>query len=134
MKLPVIPWVVLGDSIVLALITAAGFATHGTLQDAGARLVATYIPLLAVWLLAASLLGGFKPESLEKPGQLWRAALAAILASLAAAWGRAAWTGGALVPIFVLVLAATNTLAMLAWRGLLVFLSRQKKVIWMKLR
>lgn len=134
MRLPVIPWLVLSDSIILALLTAAGFATHGTLQAAGARLLATFFPLLVVWLLLAALLGEFQPGVLDRPHHLWRVALAAALASLAAAVGRAAWMGGVIIPTFVLVLVATNTLAMLLWRSLLVFLSRQRWVTWMSLR
>jgi hypothetical protein len=132
MKLPLIPWLILGDSAVLALVTAAGFATHGTLQSAGGRLLATFIPLLVTWLLLAGLLGQFKPELLNQPRQLWRVALGVVLASLAAAIGRAAWTGGAITPIFVMILVATNTLAMLVWRAVLVILTRQGRVIWMR--
>jgi hypothetical protein len=132
MKLPLIPWLILGDSVVLALVTAAGFLTHGTLRSAGGRWLATYIPLLAVWLLMAASLGQFKPEFLDQPRQLWRVVVAAALSSLAGAVGRAAWTGGAIIPIFVLILIATNSLAMLAWRALLVLLTRYGRIIWMR--
>lgn len=134
MKLPLIPWLIFGDGLVLALVTAAGFATHGTLQSAGGRLLATFIPLLAIWLLLAALLGQFRPEFLNQPRQLWRVVAAAALASLAAVFGRAAWTGGIITPLFVLILVATNTLTMLVWRALLVFLTRQGRVIWMRSR
>lgn len=132
MKLPLIPWLILGDSVVLALVTVAGFATHGTLNSAGGRLLATYAPLLATWLMLAALLGQFKTEYLNQPRQLWRVVVGMALASLAAALGRAAWTGGVISPLFVLILVAINTLAMLVWRALLVSLTRQGRIIWMR--
>lgn len=132
MKLPLIPWLILGDSAVLALVTVAGFATHGTLNAAGGRLLATYAPLLGTWLMLAALLGQFKTEFLNQPRQLWRVVVGMALASLAAVVGRAAWTGGVISPLFVLILVAINTLAMLVWRALLVSLTRQGRIIWMR--
>ena len=40
-----------GDIIVLGLITLFGFATHNELGSAGLRMFTTFIPLLAAWLL-----------------------------------------------------------------------------------
>lgn len=133
MKIPVIPWLALGDGLLLGLVTAAGFASHGTLESAGGRLLATYLPLLAAWLVLGAALGLFAPAQLHRLDQLWRATLVGGLAGLFAVLARAAWLGTPVAPVFLLVFVAINCLAMAGWRGIVALVSRRTSLVWTKL-
>ena len=66
-------WLLIGgDSVVLAIITAVGFANHGTLGSAGLRILATLIPLLSAWFLFGPHVGVFDETRVADPRQLWR--------------------------------------------------------------
>lgn len=108
---------VIGDLITLALVTVFGFATHGTLGSAGARLLTTFLPLLISWLAAAPALGVYDPQRAADARQLWRPFWAMILAAPLAAWLRGAWLNAPILPIFVLVLGGFSALGVLAWRA-----------------
>jgi hypothetical protein len=107
-----------GDVITLALVTGFGFATHGTLDTAGFRMLTTFIPLLIAWMAAAPFLGAYDPERALDARQLWRPLWAMILAAPLAAWLRGAWLNAPIMPVFVLVLGGFSALGMLAWRAL----------------
>ena len=56
------PWILLaGDIVTFALVTIFGFATHGTLDSAGMRMLTTFLPVLAAWLLFAPFFGVYQP-------------------------------------------------------------------------
>lgn len=121
-------WLVfLGDVLTLALVTLLGFATHDTLQSAGWRLLTTFLPLLAAWLLVAPHLGVFDPERLADPRQLWRPFWAMVLAGPLAAWLRGVWLNAPIIPIFVVVLGGLTALALLTWRAVYLWLSGRRK-------
>ena len=46
-------YLIIGDILTLAVVTVIGFASHGTAGTAGSRMLTTFIPLLAAWLLIA---------------------------------------------------------------------------------
>jgi hypothetical protein len=107
-----------GDILVLGLMTLVGFASHGAFSTAGARMLTTFLPVLAAWLLLGPHLGVFDEARAEDSRQLWRPFWAWVLAAPLAACLRGAWLGTPILPVFVAVLAATNALALLLWRGL----------------
>ena len=109
-------WLIIGDAITLALVTAVGFASHGTLETAGMRMLTSYVPLLVSWILIAPYLGVYKLELVSDLRQLWRPFWAMVLAAPFAAWMRGAWLGTAILPLFVVVLGGFSALAILVWR------------------
>lgn len=107
---------VAGDVIALGLVTLFGFASHGTAGTAGMRMLTTFVPLVAGWLLVAPFLGAYDPERAADMRQVWRPFLAMVLAGPWAAWLRGAWLGAAILPLFVVVLGGFSALGILAWR------------------
>jgi hypothetical protein len=107
-----------GDIATLAIVTLFGFASHGSASSAGGRMLTTFLPLVAAWLLVAPHLGVFDQERAADPRQLWRPVWAMILASPLAAWLRGVWLGTDIQPVFVVVLGGVSCLALLAWRAL----------------
>ncbi len=91
------------------------------------RIAATFFPTLLAWLLIAPWLGLYRPEIYANGRQLWRAGWAVILAAPLAGLLRSLMLGFApILPIFVLVLAATSALGMLIWRGIWWLVIRKK--------
>ncbi len=113
-------WVILliGDTLTLALITLFGFASHGTMETAGTRMLTTFIPLVVAWLLVAPHLGVFQDDVTRNWKDLWRPFWAMVLAAPLAAWIRGAWLNAPILPIFVVVLGGISALGLLAWRTL----------------
>lgn len=105
-----------GDLIVVAIITAWGFASHDRLGTAGLRLLTTFVPVLAAWLMVAPFMGAYDPQRAADPRQWWRPFWAMVLAGPMAALLRAFWLGQAIAPIFVVVLGGFSALGLLAWR------------------
>jgi hypothetical protein len=105
----------LGDALVLAAATVVGFATHDTLGSAGARLLTTFLPWLAAWLLLGPALGALEePRPGARPA-LW-AAWGMLLAAPLAAVLRAAWLGTAVLPLFVAIMGGVTALGIFLWR------------------
>jgi hypothetical protein len=113
------PWILLlGDVITFALVTLFGFATHGTLDTAGLRMLTTFFPVLAAWLLFAPFSGVYQPDRAADFRSLWRPFLAMVLAAPFAAWIRGVWLDTVILPVFVVVLGGICALAIIAWRTL----------------
>jgi hypothetical protein len=121
-----------GDAVALGATTLYGFESHRTLETAGFRIAATYIPLLLAWALVAPHLGAFDQDNVVDFKQLWRPFWAMVLAAPLAAWLRGAWLGAPIQPIFVVVLGGFSALAILAWRALYVLVIIKFKRTWMK--
>lgn len=115
----------IGDLLTLALVTLAGFATHGTLGSAGTRLLATFLPFSLAWLLVAPFGGAYDLERLGDWRQLWRPVWAAVVAAPGATWLRGLWLNAPILPLFVLIMAGVSALAMFLWRLLFFFLIRK---------
>lgn len=111
----------LGDALTLALTTIFGFAFHEELGTFSTRMLATFIPLLAAWLLVAPHLGAYDLRRMGELGQLWRPFWAMVLAAPMAAWLRAVWLNAAILPVFVVVLGGISALALLLWRVIYYF-------------
>ena len=119
---------VLGDLVVIGLITLLGFATHGELGIAGLpRMLTTFLPLLAGWFLTAPWLGLFDLQK-RRYAFLWRAPLAALLAAPLASILRAALLNETALPLFTLVLGGSTAIGMLIWRALWGWRNGPKKV------
>jgi hypothetical protein len=109
---------ILGDIFTLALVTAFGFASHGTLGSAGMRMLSTFIPILIAWVLLAIPHNAFKLEIANQFRELWRPFWAMVLAAPLAAFLRGLWLGTPILPVFVLVLGGVSALAILIWRAI----------------
>lgn len=119
-------YLILGDTIAIALVTLIGFFTHGeTDLSFLPRFLATYFPLTISWFLLAPWFGLFQPEFTSNPKQLWRPALAMLFAAPFAALLRAVVLNAAVIPIFAIVLGITSALGMILWRGIYFFLNRK---------
>ena len=108
---------VLGDALVLSAIAVLGFATHRELPAvASVRFLAMVLPLVGAWLVTAAGVGALEPERAVDPRQLWRPALAVLVATPIAAVLRSLWLGTPPLPIFVFVIGAVSLLGIGAWR------------------
>ena len=107
-----------GDIVVFALVTITGFAQHNELVSTGLRLLTTFLPLTASWLLLAPFSGVLDTGRAADPRQLWRPFYAMLLAAPLAGWIRGAWLNQPVIPIFVVVLGGVSAVALLAWRTL----------------
>lgn len=107
---------VVGDTLILALVTIIGFARHDELATAGWRLLATFIPLLTAWLLVAPHLGAFDLRLTSELRQLWRPVWAMVLAAPLFGWLRGVWLYAPVLPIFVAVMGGVSALGIFAWR------------------
>ncbi len=106
-----------GDIITLAIVTIIGFASHGTADTAGTRMLTTFIPLVAAWLLIAPHLKVYDREIAIEGRQLWRPLWAMVLAAPMAAWLRGLILNSPILPIFVFILGGVSVVAILIWRG-----------------
>ncbi len=107
-----------GDSVALLAVTVIGFRGHGTLETAGWRFPATLLPLLIAWYIVAPLLNLFSLKVGSDARQLWRLPWAMLLAAPLASSLRGMLLNAEIAWIFVLVTAATGSLALLIWRVL----------------
>ncbi|RPI30513.1 MAG: DUF3054 domain-containing protein [Chloroflexota bacterium] len=120
----------IGDILTLALVTLLGFATHEELTTAGPRMLTTFFPLLLAWVLVAPHLQAFSPQAAADLRQIWRPFWAMILAAPLAAWLRGVMLGSVILPVFVVVIAGTSSLAILIWRGIYAFIATRKKWLY----
>jgi hypothetical protein len=116
-----------GDILAIALVTAAGFASHGELGNAGTRMLATFLPLVIAWFMSAPFLGAYDLARAGQARQLWRPFWAMLLAGPLAAWGRGVILGAPILPVFVFVLTGVSAVGMLAWRALYLLLFTPRK-------
>jgi len=118
---------ILGDIFVTLLIILIGFATHGELNTSLiTRMSALFFPLIIAWFLIAPWLGLFQHKVVSNPKQLWRPVLAMIFAAPLAVVLRGLILNAPIIPIFVVVLAATSAFGMVLWRGIYFLLNRNR--------
>lgn len=111
-------FLILGDVLMLGLVTIFGFASHGTLWTASWRMVTTFLPLMISWICLASPARLFNLESAQHGGNLWKPLWGMLFASTMAAVLRGLWLQMPIQPIFVLVLGGVSALAIFLWRSL----------------
>lgn len=118
---------VLGDILILGIVTLIGFASHQALENSGAHILSTFLPLTAAWLLISPHLKAYDLSTVKEPRQLWRPVWSLWLAAPLMGLLRAMWLDSVIIPTFVLVMAGVSSLAMLIWRGLfLIIISRKE--------
>jgi len=108
-------YLVIGDTLVIAILAIIGFASHGTLGSSGTRMLATLIPFLAAWFASAIPLRAVDPLVSQGKG-IWRPLWAVILAVPLGAWLRGIWLQMPVQTTFVLVMIAFLLLGILIWR------------------
>ena len=109
--------VLLGDVVLLVILTIVGFASHNEL-NAGWRMLTTFLPALIAWVWAAPWLGLYNEKTLYSPRQMaWRAAWAWTLAGPLATLLRAIWLNRVVIPIFALVFTGLNLVVFAVWRA-----------------
>jgi hypothetical protein len=118
-----------GDIITLAIVTAIGFASHGTADTAGSRMLTTFIPLVVAWFLIAPFLQVYDNQISRDGRQLWRPLWAMILASPMAAWLRGLMLSSPILPVFVIILGGVSAVAILVWRGIFWLVATRMKRI-----
>lgn len=117
---------VIGDALMLVVVTVVGFASHGTLFEAGSRMLTTFIPLAFSWFLISPFLGVYRDYSRSDYRQLWRVLLAGTYASPLAAWLRGMLLDTPILPVFVFVLAAVSILGLMIWRVVFILMYKRK--------
>ena len=108
----------IGDSLVLAAMTAAGFVQHNTLNSGVSRMLVTYLSTFIAWMLVAPVIRAFDSQVVFNPKELWRPLWAAAVSMPLAAFLRGLWLDTPIMPIFIFVFGGSNGLAILAWRAL----------------
>jgi flagellar biosynthesis protein FliQ len=113
------PELVFGDILALLVTTLLGFITHGEVDLSFLpHFLALFVPLVIAWFLLAPWFGLFQQEISSSPRRFWRTVFAMAFVAPFAAVMRGLVLNTAILPIFVVVLAATSTIGMLLWRGL----------------
>ncbi|GAB4453727.1 MAG: hypothetical protein OHK0041_17760 [Anaerolineales bacterium] len=115
-----------GDLLTLTLVTALGFLTHDRADAGLMRFLASLLPFALGWLLAAGALNLLHPQQTRQRPALLRILWATLLAAPFAGWLRAFWLQTTVIPIFVLVLFATNALGLILWRAAFWFWLRRR--------
>jgi len=106
-----------GDLLAYAIITLIGFASHDEFTGSAIpRMLATYVPFLASWLLVAPWLGLYSLAAGQGSSVLWRAPLAAFLAGPLGAWLRGLALGAPILPVFVIVMVGVSGVVLTIWR------------------
>lgn len=118
---------VAGDIVTLGLVTVFGFASHGEAETAGFRMLTTFLPLVAAWLLVAPHLKVFEMHRAGEVRELWRPFWAMVLAGPMAAFLRGVMLNAPILPIFVVVIGGISAIALLAWRGLFLMAAFRKR-------
>lgn len=107
---------IIGDIVTFGIVTVFGFATHGELNTASARMLTTFLPLLLSWVMLVPFSRVYHLNNTGSVSDLWRPAWAMIIAAPLAGLLRALWLGTTIIPVFVVVLGGIATLAILCWR------------------
>jgi len=115
-----------GDILGLVAITLLGFASHDELAAGKlTRMLATFLPFLAAWLMVAPWLGLYSQPARAGWAVAWRTPLAALLAAPLGGWLRGLVLAAPILPVFVLVMAAISALVLSLWRLAAVVLLRR---------
>ncbi len=117
---------ILGDLLVIVVITLIGFASHGKINvSALPRMAAVFFPLTISWFLLTPWLGLFRQEIITDPRQLWRPALGALFAAPLATIVRGFLLNASVIPIFAAVLVTTSALGMVIWRAIWYWIAKR---------
>lgn len=113
----------IGDLITLVVFTLVGFWTHDNLDADPQRMLATFVPMLVAWLVAAAPAGALDLKSARDFRQFWRPGWAMFLAGPLAVTLRGLILNRPVAPLFALILAGSGVIAIFIWRGLFALLA-----------
>jgi hypothetical protein len=117
---------IVGDVLVLALVTFIGFASHAELTLAFVpRMAAAFFPLIIAWFLLAPWFGLFQDGITKKAHELWRPAFVMLFAGPLAVILRGLVLNAPIIPIFAVVLSVTAPIGLILWRLLWMWLKRR---------
>lgn len=117
---------ILGDVITLAIVTGIGFISHGESDTSYfPRFFAALIPLLISWFGFARWVGLLDEEIINETKNLLCIPLAMIFVIPLAAFLRGLILYSPIQPIFVIAFFGTNTIGMLIWRWLYIFIAKR---------
>ena len=106
----------IGDTLILGLVTLIGFASHGTLTSGGWRILVNFFSFAAAWLIAAYALNLFHMSFFLDWKRVLQILWAVLLAAPLAGWLRGLWLGRPSEMVFVAVMGAVSALGLLVWR------------------
>ena len=110
----------IGDVLVLVLLTVAGFASHREL-DAGLRMLTTLLPFLLAWVWVVPWFGLYDQATLTDFRRTWRVPWAGSAAIPLGAFLRGVLLNRPILPIFVLVFLGLSSLVFTLWRAVYAF-------------
>ena len=117
---------IFGDIITLAIVTWIGFVSHGESDSSYLpRFFAALIPLLIAWFGFIRWVGLLHEEIVIEPKKLLCIPLAMVFAIPLAAFLRGLILNSPIQPMFVIAFYATNTIGMLIWRWIYLFIAKR---------
>jgi len=112
-------YLILGDLVMLAILTVVGFATHGEVDASFLpRMGLTFLTQAIAWFALAFAIGLLDASRQGRARPLWRPALTGFFAAQLAVNLRGYTLGEAVLPLFAMILGATTALGMTLWRWL----------------
>jgi len=118
---------IIGDVVIIAILTYIGFATHGeTSLSYIPRMGTSFFPLMIGWFLLAPWFGLFDEQITSNTKNLWRIALAALFSAPLAAVLRSFLLGNSVIPIFAAILGLTNAVGMIFWRWIYILFTKRQ--------
>ncbi|HDK46166.1 MAG TPA: DUF3054 domain-containing protein [Actinobacteria bacterium] len=111
---------IIGDGIVLGVLSVVGFAMHETMTESS-RLLVTVLSFLVAWAWIAPWFGVFGDDVLTDPRRVWRVLLAWVAAAPFGVVLRAFLLGLTVSPIFVIVMTVVTGVGLIVWREILVW-------------
>ncbi|GBE22450.1 MAG TPA: DUF3054 domain-containing protein [Actinobacteria bacterium] len=109
---------IIGDGIVLGVLSVVGFAMHETMTESS-RLLVTVLSFLVAWTWIAPWFGVFGDDVLTDPRRVWRVLLAWVAAAPFGVVLRAFLLGLTVSPIFVIVMTVVTGVGLIVWREIL---------------
>ncbi len=116
---------IIGDLLVLLVVTLIGFANHNSQIDVR-RILANWLPLCLAWSMAAPILGLWNAKQIPLQKSWWRFIWATILSVPLAVVIRGFILNTPTIGIFVVVMVAFSTLGLLVWRVIWQLFLRKK--------
>ncbi|MBI4339901.1 MAG: DUF3054 domain-containing protein [Chloroflexi bacterium] len=116
---------VAGDLLVFLLFVVIGRADHKASLSA-LDVLEGMAPFALAWLLISPWMGAYRPPATSAPRQAWwRILLAALACGAVALLARSWWYGRPMVPSFVAVALAFQSLLLVAWRAAYILVARR---------
>lgn len=119
---------ILGDIITFAIVTLLGFVSHSQADVSFLlRFFAALIPVIIAWLILSPWVGLLYDEVILEPKNLLCIPLAMLFVIPLAASLRGFILNAPIQPMFVLAFFTTNTIGLVLWRVLYIFINNKIK-------